>query len=656
MSLFLFLFLFLLYLIFLSYLSVAVAVPVPQPPYPNRCGERCGRIVLPYPFHINSSCGPAVDAFRLSCRSPDSGPLYLSLATSADLRVLDFLPSGSLLLGYSLLNSSSPCDRWYADVGKFPVLGRSPFFAVTAGNVLRLYDCEDSSICREGCEAIGSGGEGGCEGSNRTDFGCCYPLSDGSAWKAGDGFSAFAEFGCRGFSSWLVNRSAAVRGIEVEWAVPRGFGGGAVACAEGAVVVNATAVRGGVRCACGAGYVGDGFAQGTGCFKDCSGDGQVTDSKDCCKGRFCTKRAAALAAYSAISCSLSLPRAGVSVSAFFLAAAVVFCFLLRQPVKNTKWDFDPACLPKILGKACNTRQFTYEELNEATKGFEDQKLVDFVDRSVHTGVLYDGSVVAVQKMNCETQEHLRHVLERVEILSQISHRNIARIIGFCFDSSNALLLVHEHFSNGTLHEHIRRERGNSLSWYLRVNVASEIAGALAYLQSQVAIPINLNDLKSSEILVDDQYAAKIAGYKLITSQFVNGSCSYTVPCDSDVVCNFGRLLMELITGSEHEHTLEMVSSKVKDGKVHEIVDSSLIHGERQLVENEVERVASLAVRCLSRRENGGPCMFEVAKELLGIVKENIGSSSRIEITLEETFSNSSLLQMISMSPESMRIQ
>lgn len=326
-------------------------------------------------------------------------------------------------------------------------------------------------------------------------------------------------------------------------------------------------------------------------------------------------------------------------------------------MKDTKWDFDPACLPKILGKACNTRQFTYEELNQATKGFEDQKLVvDFVDRSVHTGVLYDGSVVAVQKVNCETQEHLRQVLERVDILSQISHRNIARIIGFCFDSNDVLLLVHEHFSNGTLREHITRERGNSLSWCLRVSVASEVAGALAYLQSQVAIPINLNDLKSSEILVDVQYAARIAGYKLITSQFANGSCSYPVPCDSDVVCNFGRLLMELITGSEHEHTLEMVLSKVKDGKVHEIVDSSLVHGERQLVENEVERVANLAVRCLSRRENGGPCMFEVAKELLGIVKENIGSSSRIEITLEETFSNSSLLQMISMSPESMRIQ
>nr|CAD1844627.1 unnamed protein product [Ananas comosus var. bracteatus] len=612
------------HLIFLSYLSAAVPQ---QQPYPNRCGERCGGVVLPFPFHLNSSCGPAVDAFRLSCRSPTPArstspspppPISASSVSSPPAPSSSTTPPSSTPL---------PLRPLVRGCRQIPRPRPEPF--------LRGHRRERPPAVRlRGLVDM----PGGVRGDRRRGVRREQPHGLRVL------LPALGRERVEGRGRVLGVRGVRLpRLLELVCEPGSGGGGGAVACAEGAVVVNATAVHGGVRCACGAGYVGDGFAQGAGCFKDCSGDGQVTDSRDCCKGRFCTKRAAALAA-------------GVSVSAFFLAAAVVFCFLLRQPVKDTKWDFDPACLPKILGKACNTRQFTYEELNEATKGFEDQKLVDFVDRSVHTGVLYDGSVVAVQKVNCETQEHLRQVLERVEILSQISHRNIARIIGFCFDSNNALLLVHEHFSNGTLREHIRRERGNSLSWYLRVNVASEVAGALAYLQSQVAIPINLNDLKSSEILVDVQYAAKIAGYKLITSQFANGSCSYTVPCDSDVVCNFGRLLMELITGSEHEHTLEMVSSKVKDGKVHEIVDSSLIHGERQLVENEVERVASLAVRCLSRRENGGPCMFEVVKELLGIVKENIGSSSRIEITLEETFSNSSLLQMISMSPESMRIQ
>lgn len=86
-------------------------------------------------------------------------------------------------------------------------------------------------------------------------------------WKAGDGFGVFREFGCRGFSSWAEGEGKGLeRGVEMEWAVPRGYGNG-TECAEGAVEVNATAVRGGVRCKCVPGFVGDGFAAGSGCFK-----------------------------------------------------------------------------------------------------------------------------------------------------------------------------------------------------------------------------------------------------------------------------------------------------------------------------------------------------------------------------------------------------
>ncbi|KAL0927970.1 hypothetical protein M5K25_002198 [Dendrobium thyrsiflorum] len=59
-------------------------------------------------------------------------------------------------------------------------------------------------------------------------------------------------------------------------------------------------------------------------------------------------------------------------------------------------------LPKILGKACRTRLFTYQELNYATKGFDhEQQLISIVDGTIHMGVIDDGSLVAVQKVNCE---------------------------------------------------------------------------------------------------------------------------------------------------------------------------------------------------------------------------------------------------------------
>ncbi|WOL07113.1 hypothetical protein Cni_G15850 [Canna indica] len=321
-------------------------------------------------------------------------------------------------------------------------------------------------------------------------------------------------------------------------------------------------------------------------------------------------------------------------------------------------DLDPACLPKFIGKACNTRQFTYKELTEATKGFEDDHklVIDIVDGTVHSGRLGDGTLVAVQKLKCQNQKDLRKILHRAELLSRSSHRNIAQIIGFCFESDNTLLVVHEHFSNGTLEEHLRHERGNGLSWYLRINIAFEIASALAYLQYEISTPSYIEDLKTSDILLDMYYSAKIAGFKFLKSGLVNGSCSYVVSRDTDVVHNFGLILLELIMGSKPANLSEIIFSKIEGGRFHEIVDPYLGFNELLPVQREqMERVVGLVVQCLSSKENGGPCMVDVVKDLICIMKDNMGSSSRIEPALEVTFSNSSLLQMVSMSPDNMHV-
>lgn len=255
-------------LLHLHILLVLLAASAAQATDPSGCGggDRCGDLVLPYPFHLNSSCvsaGANSSLFRLSCNA--SATLTLALG-SATFRVLAFLPSGSLLLDYAPA-SPSPCDAAYAAFSRptspAAALDAAPFLAITPANVLRLYACEDSSLCRAGCDDVAT-----CGGKS----GCCYPLSDGSVWKPGNGLGVFADYGCRGFSSWVKNRSAlagaasgVVRGIEVEWAVPRGSA--MAKCADGAALMNATALHDCVRCACAAGLVGDGFAQGTGCSK-----------------------------------------------------------------------------------------------------------------------------------------------------------------------------------------------------------------------------------------------------------------------------------------------------------------------------------------------------------------------------------------------------
>ncbi|XP_062185365.1 probably inactive receptor-like protein kinase At2g46850 isoform X2 [Phragmites australis] len=623
-------------------LVLLVAVYATRAVDPGSCGgpDSCGDLVLPFPFHLNSSCSSAgtnSSRFRLSCDA--NATLTLPLG-SATFRVLAFLPSGSLLLDYAPA-SPSPCDAAYAPFSRptspAAKLDAAPFLAVTQANVLRLYACEDSSLCRAGCDDVATCGRVAGGGKS----GCCYPLSDGSVWKAGNALGVFADFGCRGFSSWIKNRSAApgaawvVRGIEVEWAVPRGSA--MAKCADSASLVNATAVRDSVRCACAAGLVGDGFAQGTGCSKGttCSSDGQASDGRECCQGRFCSKKAVALA--------------GFFVSLFFLAAAVSFWLFLRQPSKDSQCHLDPACIPKIFRSVCDAKQFTYEQLEEATNRFDSEKAVDSVDGTVHAGVLDDGSLVAVQRVGYETQGKLRLVLDRIELLSEISHRNIAHVVGFCLDSSNALLLVHEHFAGGTLEDHLRQIKCRVLSWFHRVNIAIELASALTYLQAHETAPTFVHDLKSSDIFLDSDFTAKIAGYKLTRS-----ATYYSASYEHDVVFNFGHLLIELLTGLRQQMPFDSVAPKVREGRLHEVIDPTLLSGKQlPASHDEVSEVFELAVRCLSSAENG-LCMLGVAKELMHIRRDN-GSSSKIEISLEETFSNSSLLQMISMSPDTLHL-
>ncbi|XP_044452346.1 probably inactive receptor-like protein kinase At2g46850 [Triticum aestivum] len=647
-------------------------------PTGGSCGggaESCGDLVLPFPFHLNSSAacaaadGNSSSPFHLSCDGGGGNNATLTLTLgAAAFRVLEFLPSGtSLLLDYAP-PTAPPCDPAYAAFShpSSPAAAldaAASFLAVAPANVLRLYACEDSSLCRAGCDDVAAPA---CAGKKPAAAGCCYPLSDGSVWKPGDGLGVFAGFGCRGFSSWVKNRSSATAGvtraIEVEWAVPRGSA--LAACAEGATLVNSTTVRGGVRCACASGLVGDGFAHGTGCSKrlEC-GDG---DGAACCQGRFCSKKAVALA--------------GFFVSVFFLAAAVSFWLFLRQPSgdENQRWDLDPACIPKILGGVCNARQFTYEQLDAATRRFEDggEKPVD-AEGAVHAGVLDDGSVVAVQRIGYETQDKLRVALDAVSLLPEISHRNIARVVGFCLPEdpgARALLLVHEHFAGGTLEDHLRRTVGGSratLGWYHRVNIAIELASALAYLQAHETAPTFLHDLRSSDVFLDADLSAKIAGHKLVSStpaatsyhhHYYGSSSSSTAGAqEQDVVCNFGLLLIELLTGLRHQNPFDSVAPKVREGRLHEVIDPTLLlasssgkksQGQLPAAAEEVRKVLELAVRCLLSAESGVG-MVAVARELMHLVRDNMGSSSKIEISLEETFSTSSLLQMISMSPDTL---
>jgi hypothetical protein len=221
----------------------------------SQCDEKCGKLRIPFPFQLNTSCASVSNAFHLSCSN--STTLYLNI-DSLSYKVLEFFSDG-ILVDFS---GSSTC-RQYNDLNSFGLAGND-CFGLSVDNVIGLYDCEDSSLCKADCETIDLPG---CDGSGSGPPACCYPLSDHSSWDFGDGFSVFSKFGCRGFSSWVVSRgtNTGKRGVKLEWAVPKNSSKGV--CADKADIVNATAVDGGIRCKCQDGFVGDGYASGEGCMK-----------------------------------------------------------------------------------------------------------------------------------------------------------------------------------------------------------------------------------------------------------------------------------------------------------------------------------------------------------------------------------------------------
>ncbi|KAK9074266.1 hypothetical protein SSX86_006863 [Deinandra increscens subsp. villosa] len=246
--------------------------------------EKCGSFdSIPYPFRLGngSDCGGLLsDGFRLSCYNSSS--LFVNIG-SYRYEVLHFFPDGGgLLVDFpnDTARFSSSCRSYY-DLRSFRFRANG-CFGISKDNLVGLYGCGDSSLCRSDC--------GGCRDSNTTttftSSGCCYSLSEdrGGVWRVGDSFAVFEEFGCKGFSSWVgsgldSNKGDIKHGVKLEWAVPSDLI--KEACDPNARVVNASSVIFGVRCKCVDGFVGDGFVKGTGCTKYCLRDGSEAYGKAC---------------------------------------------------------------------------------------------------------------------------------------------------------------------------------------------------------------------------------------------------------------------------------------------------------------------------------------------------------------------------------------
>ncbi len=128
-------------------------------------------------------------------------------------------------------------------------------------------------------------------------------------------------------------------------------------------------------------------------------------------------------------------------------------------------------------------------------------------RTIYKGMLTDGSIVAFKKSKAIKNNQIEQFINEVVILSQINHRNIVKLLGYCLELSIHYLFISlfqmEQFPNISMRNHEL-----SLSWESSIRIACEVVGAVAYMHSAASIPILHQDIKSSSILLDESMLPK----------------------------------------------------------------------------------------------------------------------------------------------------
>ena len=291
------------------------------------------------------------------------------------------------------------------------------------------------------------------------------------------------------------------------------------------------------------------------------------------------------------------------------------------------------------GNVDMSRIFSSKELEKATDNFSVKRVLGQGGQgTVYKGMLVDGRIVAVKKSKLVDEDKLDSFINEVVLLSQVNHRNIVKLLGCCLETE-VPTLVYEYIPNGDLFKRLHDESDDyNMTWEVRLGIAVEIAGALAYMHSASSFPIYHRDIKTTNILLDEKYRAKVSDFGTSRSVTVDqthlttlvaGTFGYMDPeyflssqyTDKSDVYSFGVVLVELITGEKPLSRVRSEEGKslatyfieaMKENRVVDIIDDR-IKEESKL--DQVMAVAELAGRCLSRKGRKRPNMREVSIEL-----------------------------------------
>lgn len=336
--------------------------------------------------------------------------------------------------------------------------------------------------------------------------------------------------------------------------------------------------------------------------------------------------------------------------------------------------------PSFSDRPANLRVFTFSELRNATRNLNRALLVG----EGGFGCVYRGTLkiaaspeeeaatveVAVKHLNRNGLQGHKEWLTEVNVLGIVDHPNLVKLIGYCAQDDERgaqRLLVYEYMPNRSVDDHLSgRAIGTTLSWPMRLKVALDAARGLKYLHEDLDFQIIFRDLKTSNILLDENWNAKLSDFGMArqgptddlthVSTAVVGTLGYAAPeylhtgrlnAKSDI-WSYGVLLYELVTGRRpidthrprsEQKLLEWVKPYISDtNRLRMIVDPRL-EGHYNI--KSVAKLVTVANRCLSRMPKARPRMGEVLDMVQKVVDVDAAAAGSAALPPLHYYSSSS---------------
>ncbi|XP_062166433.1 wall-associated receptor kinase-like 10 [Alnus glutinosa] len=642
------------------------------------CRASCGNVSIPYPFGIGAGCY-ADRWFEVSCND-SLGASPKPFLRNFSLEVLNISLGGTVRVNYPayIICINGTVRIRNVNLEKSPFIfsqSENRFVAIGCDNFASMVSLNGSNTTVGGCLSI-------CDKSKVINASSCNGINCCQTTIPSDLVAFYTKIepinkdpivdftGCKSAflvdEKWFQKRGLIIMNIlesevpvALEWGLPyRSSSSLPITNNTASCIVNHPSNRNTTfRCSCKKGFEGNPYLDG-GCqdinecerqLSPCFNESQSVSCENTYGSFFCysrlvdpTKPPARLAT---IGISSGLGVLVLLVGGWWSYKVVKKKRRIKQKNKFFKRNGGLLLQQQLSSHEVNvenTKLFSSKDLDKATDRFNVNRILGQGGQgTVYKGMLADGRIVAVKKSKVIDEGKLGEFINEVVILSQINHRNVVKLIGCCLETE-VPLLVYEYVPNGTLFQYVNGQTEEfPLTWNMRLRIATEVAGALFYLHSAASMPIYHRDIKSTNILLDDKYRAKVADFgtsRSITvdqthlTTLVHGTFGYLDPeyfqssqfTEKSDVYSFGVVLAELLTGEKAISSTRTQESKslatyfiqsVDENNLFDIIDSQVLKAGKK---EEIIVVANLVKRCLDLNGKKRPTMKEVAMELEAI--------------------------------------